>query len=264
VAAAMMLMAPAAFGDFLASKNGSVDEGLRTRGSAGTAGAQTFTAGPFTISCAAAKSSGLVKDGSLFMSDAVRFSHCTTDVAAGEKELPVPVHFAGPLQLLYEADLYRIAVTAPETIDIKAVNCTISLAPQVLGESTIGSQSGGAGAGKVRDNLETLMVPTRALRRFPSGLQPKLKVTAEHEGQATFGGACAERRTTAIHYTGELVEEVPSGSLSSSPNSKALPEEPVFALEKLPAGWVHLGGYIGPELSQEEAGEEPSEEPTEE
>jgi hypothetical protein len=256
VLAALALASGASAAHFEASLNGAADEGLSTKGSAGTAGDITLTLNPEeSIVCAALKSDGLVKGGSGFMSDALRFSKCSLhDI--NQKGPPGPVRFAGPMHLLYESGLGSVGLTAPESIEIVAQKCTISLPTQLMAQAPEeGSQGSGAGAGKVRVYAHPLLVPTNSLHRFPTGQQPKLELTFDHSALGTYAGGCVSKSAAHVLLTGKVVEEVPRGSLSFG-DAPAIEEEPVFALPELPAGWVHIGGYIGPEEEREPEEEE--------
>ncbi len=250
VLTALALASGASAARFEASLNGSSGEGLSTKGSAGTAGDLTVTLNSDeSIMCAALKSNGLVKDGSGFMSDALRFSKCNL-LALDKKGPPGPVRFEGPMHLLYESGLGAVGLTAPESIEIVAQKCTLSLPTQLMAQAPEEGGGGGAGAGKVRVYAHPLLVPTNSLHRFPTGQQPKLELTFDHSAFATYGGGCASKSTAHLLLTGKVVEEVPRGSLSFG-LAPPIEEEPVYALPVLPSGWVHIGGYIGPELEAE-------------
>lgn len=207
-----------------------------TKGASGFSGEQTFEAGPFTVKCESERSTGLAKHESAFLSDSLKFSHCTTTVTAGSNRLTVAAAFTAPLQLLYEAAYPRVGVIAPDSIEIKSLNCAIAIPSQFL--SVESNAPGGF-------EFVNELVPTTKLKDFPSGEQPKLEFYENSEGTATFSGNCASIAPSPLNYRGVRFDEVPSGALYWDRLGYAYEESPVYVLPQLPEEWVHEKSWIG-------------------
>ena len=173
---------------------------------------------------------------SAFLSDSLKFSHCTTAVMAGSNRLTVGAAFTAPLQLLYEAAYPRVGVIAPDSIEIKSLGCAIEIPSQFL--SVESNAPGGM-------ELVNQLVPTRKLKDFPSGEQPKLEFYEDSEGTATFSGDCESFAPSPLRYTGIRFDEVQNGGLSWDRLGYSYEKSPPFALPQLPEGWVQQESWIG-------------------
>lgn len=209
--------------EFVASKVGGTGE-FALKGASGTGDEQVFDLAPFTVICAKSHSRGALSEqvnvsqsgtGFRVLEDTVTPSTCAAELAVEGHELSFPARFATALQLRYFGEISEPSISAPVTIEVRPLHCTIEIEPgERFSETRIF-------AGEV--------ITTTKLHAFPSGFQRKLKLHNDMiELPYSFGGNCASLPSGAFGiYEGAFSLEVPNGNVEFLP-----PEEPGWNIGK--------------------------------
>ncbi len=205
--AALALMLAGGASDALAAEFITTPE-ASLQVTSGTAGAQRFRLGPFTIGCAAAKGSGVVASSQVMSAD-VKFSHCQDSVQVGGETLSSPAKFDGPVGFLWSASgltaLGRFSVT------VKNPRCTI-----VAGRPDGGQGGGGLGVPIVASSgFANQLDAARNLRLFPTGFQHEVAIETETETvEVGYQGACSGFASSEEGaYSGDFTASVVRGNL---------------------------------------------------
>jgi hypothetical protein len=159
------------------------------------------------IACAASRAKGALSAPTETFDAAITFKHCTTRSLDGFVFSNAKVLAKGALPVEYFAD-GEIEALAPIKLGIKALDCTLILAPVRRSPAT----------------FSTVSVFTPALRRFPSGFQHKLAITTELPLGLSFSQSC-ERDGALIFggLTGTIFDESPGADLGYE-EAETLPE----------------------------------------
>ncbi|HXB14253.1 MAG TPA: hypothetical protein VNV44_00785 [Solirubrobacteraceae bacterium] len=201
--AACAASASASPGEFIATQHAPERE-FPSKGVSGTAGHQELQLGPFTVSCAVARSANMVAHQSETLPVDVSLTHCTVPVQIAGKTIPVAANVEEPLELAYNATSGDAQLLDDVAIEIRKMDCQATVERGSLSSGLEGEAP-----------FEEALVSTSRLRQFPSGVQKKLWIHSREEGiHYQFLGKCFPLFGEDGVYRGTLSDEVPDGNLS--------------------------------------------------
>lgn len=158
---------------FIAEQGETTEGEFAIKGASGTEDPQVFAIGETRITCAASRAKGALSAPSETFEAAITFKHCVTEIFDGRMKASTKVVAAGALPVEYFAD-GEIEALAPIELDVKALDCRITLTPLGPQPATVANES----------------FSTPKLARFPSGFQHKLAITGGAEFAVAIPKSC--------------------------------------------------------------------------
>ncbi len=204
------------------AKTGEIEEGeFKISGASGSENPQLFRIADMEIICTAGREQGTLIAPNETLEVQLQLKDCTTEVRDGVLTARAKVTVKNPLLLSYAAAAGGgTQAEGPITLEIKALSCEVTLSPHESGPTEYENES---------DSV------TR-LRKFPSGFQHKLKISAavgflatettlgSCPGVETFGGS-GESGPKLPVYEGTIFDEAKGADLGLEEG------------ETLPEGW---------------------------